>query len=236
MAVRWGYLPRNPADTDAVDKPRPPRHAIRPPEPAELARLIDTARAASDRLAALWTLGVYSGARPGELLGLPWADVDLERATFTVRRTLVRVRGTVPQFGEPKSDTSRRTIALPAVAVAALRAHKARQAEERLVAVEWADYDLVFCSHVGTPLLWRNVIRDFKKALERAGLPDRVRFHDLRHAHATLMLRAGVPLKVASGRLGHSSIGITADLYQHIAPDMDADATERAAAALLAGT
>jgi len=78
----------------------------------------------------------------------------------------------------------------------------------------------------------RNVIRDFKRALERAGLPHTVRFHDLRHAHATLMLRAGVPLKVASGRLGHSAIGITADLYQHAIADMDQDAADRVAAAL----
>ena len=83
-------------------------------------------------------------------------------------------------------------------------------------------------------MLWRNVIRDFNKALERAGLPDRVRFHDLRHAHATLMLRAGVRLKVASGRPGHSSIGVTADLYQHVASDMNAEAAEGAAAAMLA--
>jgi integrase len=233
MAVRWGYLPRNPADTDAVDKPKAPRHEIRPPEPAELARLIDTAQEAGDRLAPVWMLAAYSGARQGELLGLPWSDVDLDRGTLTIRRSLLRVTGTVPQFGEPKSDTSRRTISLPAVAVAALRAHKARQARERLAAAEWADYGLVFCSQVGTPLMWRNVIRDFKKALKRAGLPETIRFHDLRHAHATLMLRAGVPLKVASGRLGHSSIGVTADLYQHVASDMDVDAAERAAAAML---
>ena len=79
----------------------------------------------------------------------------------------------------------------------------------------------------------RNVIRDFKRALERADLPKTVRFHDLRHAHATLMLRAGVPLKVASRRLGHSSIGVTGDLYQHWAQDMDVDAAERAAEAML---
>jgi integrase len=78
----------------------------------------------------------------------------------------------------------------------------------------------------------RNVLRAFKQALTRAGLPQSIRFHDLRHAHATLMLRAGVPLKVASGRLGHSSVGITADLYQHVATDMDVDAAERVANAM----
>jgi integrase len=126
-------------------------------------------------------------------------------------------------------STSRRTISLPDEAIAALRAHRARQNEERLAAGQnWIDYGLVFTTHIGTPLLQRNVIRDFKAALARAGLPRTIRFHDLRHAHATLLLRAGVPLKVASGRLGHGSIGITADLYQHLAQDLDADAAARA--------
>jgi integrase len=118
-------------------------------------------------------------------------------------------------------------------AIAALRAHRARQNEERLAAgANWADYGLVFATHLGTPLLQRNVIRDFKAALARAGLPQTIRFHDLRHAHATLMLRAGVPLKVASGRLGHGSIGITADLYQHLAEDLDVDTAARVEQAL----
>ena len=111
-------------------------------------------------------------------------------------------------------------------------AHKARQNSERLGAAAWADNNLVFSSQAGTPLIRRNVLRDFKTALKRAGLPRAVRFHDLRHAHATLMLRAGVPLKIASGRLGHSSIGITANLYQHLSSDMDAEAAERVAAAM----
>jgi integrase len=230
MAVKWDYVPRNVAD--AVDKPSAPKHDIRPPEPAELSRLHDIARDGNDRLLALWTLAVYSGCRQGELLGLAWTDLDLERATLSVRRGLTGVKGTVPRFGEPKSETSRRTISLPAEAVAVLRAHKVRQAEERLKADDWADNGLAFSTRIGMPLMSRNVWRDFKSALVRAGLPTSVRFHDLRHAHATLMLRAGVPLKVASGRLGHSGIGITANLYQHVGQDMDVDAAERAALAM----
>ncbi len=234
MAMRWGYMSRNLAE--AVEPPSPPRHNITLPEPADLARLVDTAHERGDRLAALWTLAIYSGLRKEELLGLGWADVDLDAGTLTVRRGLVGVKDTVPEFGEPKSETSRRTISIPADAVTALRAHKARQNEERLATADWADYGLVFTTHVGTLLIGRNVTRDFKLALKRAGLPNTVRFHDLRHAHATLMLRAGVPLKVASGRLGHSSITITGDLYQHWVRDMDVDAAEKAARAMrLAG-
>ena len=230
LAVRWRYIPRNPADD--VDPPTATKRDARPPEPAELTRLVDAAEAAQDRLTALWALAMYTGCRQGELLALDWTDVDMDRATLTVRRNLIHVKTQMPQFGSPKSDTSRRTISLPAVAVAALRAHKARQAEEHLAAAHWADYDLVFCSAIGTPLLRRNVNRSFSAALKRAGLRATIRFHDLRHAHATLMLRAGVPLKVASGRLGHGSVAITADLYQHWATDMDVDAAERAAGAM----
>ena len=101
-----------------------------------------------------------------------------------------------------------------------------------LAALAWADHDLLFCTHAGTSRICRNVLRAFKQALARAGLPQMIRFHDLRRAHATLMLRAGVLLKVASGRLEHSGIGITTDLYQHVAADLDSDAAEGAAEAL----
>jgi integrase len=232
MAVRWGYISRNPADD--ADQPAEPKRDVRPPEPHELAKLLEAAEAAKDRLTALWMLAIYTGCRQGELLALAWSDVDLDGGTLTIRRNLVRAREQVPYFGSPKSETSRRTISLPAVAVDALRVHKSRQARDQLAARYWADYDLIFCTKLGTPLLRRNVNRSFSTALTRAGLPSSIRFHDLRHAHATLLLRAGVPLKVASGRLGHGSVGITADLYQHWAADMDSDAAERAAAAMLA--
>lgn len=246
MAVKWNYIPRNVAD--AVDRPAVPRRDGSVLSPAELTRLIDTAIAEGERAggsgittqhsraarqwAVLWNLAIHSGCRESELLGLGWSDLDLDRGTLTVRRSLVAVKDHAPRFGEPKSNTSRRTIALASAAVSALRTHRTRHAEDRLAATDWADFDLVFCTHIGTPLIRRNVLRAFKQALARAGLPQSLRFHDLRHAHATLMLRAGVPLKVASGRLGHSSVGITADLYQHIAPDLDADAAERTARAL----
>ena len=115
MAVKWGYLPRNPAD--AVDKPKAPKHEINPPERAEPIRLIALAEEDGDGLAALWTLAIYSGCRQGELLGLKWSDVDFDRSTLTIRRTLARAKATVALFGEPKSDKSRRTVTLPGVAV-----------------------------------------------------------------------------------------------------------------------
>lgn len=249
QAVKWGYLVRN--VVEAVDPPSVPRMEMRPPDGNALGRLLDTANEGAaryrgalergespsrasqehgDRLAALWTTAVYSGLRQGELLGLKWEDVDLDAGTITVRRILARVRGvhgSEPVFGEPKTSKSRRTVALPSEAVQALRAHRAQQNAERLATgLAWADYGLVFATHLGTPLHSRNVLRDYKKALARAGVAESFRFHDIRHAHATLMLRAGVPMKIASDRLGHSAIGITMDLYTHAIQSMDAEAAE----------
>lgn len=167
---------------------------------------------------------------------MKWDDIDLDAGTLTVRRILSRVQGphgTEPDFGEPKTSKSRRMVSLPSEAVQALRAHKAQQDRERLAAGDgWADYGMVFTTTLGTPLHSRNVLRDYKKALIRAGITESFRFHDLRHAHATLMLRAGVSMKIASERLGHSAIGITMDLYTHAMQSMDMEAAESVQRAL----
>ena len=229
--VKWGYVPRNVAD--AVDPPRVPRREVLPPTLSELAKLLRTADEAGDRLAALWMLALHSGCRQGELLGLGWDALDLDAGMLAVRRTLVRATGGLPVFGEPKTARSRRTITLPPVVVAALRAHRAQQNAERLALGEgWSDYGLVFASAIGTPLDQRNVIRLFKAALKRAGLPATVRFHDLRHASATVALAAGVDMKTTSTRLGHSTIAITADLYTHAVRALDQDAATRIERAL----
>jgi integrase len=224
--VRWGYAARNVAD--AVDPPAVPREERRVPAPADVARLLDSARAAGDRLAPLWSVAVYSGCREGELLGLRWEDVDLKGRALSVRRTLVDAHGGVPRFGEPKTRGSRRTLALPSEALEALQEQRRQQeGDRRAGGPDYAPYELVFASRLGTPLLARNVIRSFKAAVARAGLPSDLRIHDLRHASATLMLAAGVHPKVAAARLGHSAVGITLDLYTHSVAGLDSDAAER---------
>jgi len=125
VAVRWRYIPRNPSDD--ADPPTARKRDARPPEAAELTRLLEAAEMAQDRLAALWALAMYTGCRQGELLALGWPDVDMDRATLSIRRNLIQVKNQTPIFGSPKSETSRRTISLPVAAVDALRAHKARQ-------------------------------------------------------------------------------------------------------------
>ncbi len=227
QAVRWGYLPRNVADI--VDKPRAAPSDLRPPTPAEVRRLLETASAAGDGLAALYTVAVYTGCRQGELLALTWDDVNLDAGLLTIRRTLLKVvAGAVPLFGQPKTMRSRRTVNMAPETVRVLTEHMERQlADRQAVGSDYAPYNLVFCTHLGTPLRARNVVRSFKRALERAGLPESVRFHDLRHASATILRRARVDLKTVSERLGHSSIGVTADLYQHAVPELDEDAAAR---------
>jgi len=230
QAVRWCLIPRNPAD--AVERPRMPKKEFRALTSEEAARLLEAAR--EDRLHALWVLAVTTGMRLGELLGLRWEDVDLERGTVTVRRQLQWLEGE-PTFPEPKSARSRRTIALPGLAVAALREHRKRQLEWRLRLGEvWQDHGLVFTTEIGTPLHPSNVRqRHFHPLLERAGLP-RIRFHDLRHTCATLLLAQGVHPKLVQEQLGHSQISVTLDTYSHVTAPMMREAAAKMDAILTA--
>lgn len=217
QAVKWGLLARNPCD--GVERPKIVRKEFRALNPEEAQRLIRASE--GERLGALFVLAVTCGLRLGELLGLRWRDVDLDAGTLTVRQQLQWVatdgKRREPDFSEPKSKKSRRTIALPTAALGALKSHRARQAEERLRLGEaWQDYDLVFTTEVGTPLSPSNVRnRAFLPLLQRAGLP-RVRIHDLRHSAASLLIGAGESLKTVQEMLGHSSISLTADVYGHI--------------------
>ena len=144
-----------------------------------------------------------------------WQDIDLDAGTLTVRHTL---RVGTAELAEPKTERSRRTLRLSPDVVAILRSHKARQAAERLVAgTRWQDRGFVFASPFGTPLNTSNVTHAFQAALERAGLP-RQRFHDLRHAFATLQLEDGEELAVISRMLGHANFATTANVYAHVTP------------------
>ncbi len=184
------------------------------------------AAAAGDRLEALYVLALATGMRLGELLALKWHDVDVGSGGLHVRATLQRTKeGYV--FAPPKTKRSRRRIALPATAAEALQRHHKRQAEERLrLGTVWSDNDLVFANPMGEPLDGISVLRySFHTLLKRAGLPI-VRFHDLRHTAATLLLGRGVNPKVVSEMLGHSNISITLNLYGHVTPHMQQQAAD----------
>ncbi len=214
-AVKWNLLPRNPATL--VDVPKVERHTITPLSPDQARQLLSAAK--GDRLEALYTVALALGLRKGEALGLTWADVDLDGGTLRVAFQLQRIEGKRTRV-LPKTDESRRTLALPDAVITAFRAHRVRQLEERLALGEgWTDTGFVFTSRIGTPLDERNVNRSFKRLLMNAGLPD-MRFHDLRHSAASLLLAQGVPMRMITDLLGHTTIGTTADIYAHIAPAM----------------
>jgi integrase len=163
--------------------------------------------------------------RQGELLALPWRDVDLEAGTVQVRATLQRMPdGFV--FAEPKTPRSRRQVALTEAALVSPRRHRVVQSSERLrLGPAWEDNDLVFTDGDGGPIDGTNLSRSsFYRLLERTGLP-RSRFHDLRHTATTLMLQQGVHPKIAAAMLGHSNMAVTLDLYSHVTATMQRQAT-----------
>ena len=164
-----------------------------------------------------------TGMRRGEALGLHWSNVDLDAARIVVNRSLTLVNEELV-WASPKTARSGRTLSLDPETVAALRAHRRRQIEERLNAGEaWEDSNLVFCNEDGTALHPSRFTRRFVAATEQAGVP-RIRLHDLRHTWAILALQAGIHPKVVSERLGHATTGITLDIYSHVQPELDAHA------------
>jgi integrase len=222
QAVKWGLVGRNVADL--VEPPRIARYEIRTLSPDEANLLLDAAQ--DDRLEALYVLALTTGLREGELLGLRWRDVDLEGAAVEVRGSLQRVpTGFI--IAEPKTNKSRRRVGLTDDAIAALRQHRARQSAERLrLGTAWTnEHDLVFTDGSGKPIDATKFLRtSFAPLLKRAGLPP-MRFHDLRHTAATLLLGRGIHPKIVSEMLGHSQVGITLDLYSHVTPTMQREAT-----------
>jgi integrase len=167
--------------------------------------------------------------RRGELLALKWQDIDLEKRMLQIRRILTRIPSKLPGKGfeetEPKTDKGRRSIVLPPFAVEALKRHRLRQLEEKLKAgPAWNDHDYVFCTSIGTHLHpTRDVLDVLKSLLKKAGLPN-IRFHDLRHSSATMLLSMKVHPKIVQEVLGHSQISMTMDIYSHVLLSMQEEA------------
>jgi integrase len=222
QAVEDGLIQRNPAA--AVKPPRTDGSEMTPLSPIQAKTLLDTARAMDDRWSALYVLAVTTGLRQGELLGLGWEDVDLGSTTLRVRHTLQPPgfpKGAPARLTPPKTRRSLRSVHLPHSAVGALLRHRELQASERSRSNgTWRDRGLVFPNTLGGYADYTNLMpRHFKPLLRRAGLPD-IRFHDLRHTCATLLLTKGVHPKIVSEILGHSSIAITLDIYSHVIPGL----------------
>jgi integrase len=224
QAVQDGLIPRN--ATEAVKAPQVRREEMRPLSAEQVKVLLEVAR--GDRLEALYVLAIHTGLRQGELLRLKWEDVDLESGTLRVRRTLVTAKGGSVLMA-PKTKRSRRSVRLTQGAVEALRGHLKRQLQEIDRAGSlWRENGLMFASESGEPLdRWYLTSCRYKALLKRTELP-MIRFHDLRHTGATLLLSKNVNPKIVSEMLGHASIAITLDTYSHVLPNM----RDQAAAAM----
>lgn len=233
-AVGWRMLPSNPCD-GAVP---PSAAAARSPEmkvwtAEQLKAFLDFTR--DDRDYITWHLAASCGLRRGEVCGLRWSDLALDASppTLSVKQQLVESLYKVT-FAPPKTARGKRLVVLDPMTVAALRTHRRHQAAERLAhGAEYQDHDLVVARLDGTPVHPNNVGQHFRRQITKSGLP-LIRFHDLRHTHATLALQAGVHPKIVSERLGHASTSFTLDVYSHVTPSMQQQAAD-VMSALLSG-
>lgn len=222
-AVRWGVMATNPAL--AVRPPRAPRPELHVPDADTCAAIRERARGRPIEGPVVMALG--TGERLGEILATQWRDVDLERKVLRVTATLSYVGGEFA-FPQPKTSRARRSVDLPAFVVAFLRRQRKAQAEQQMrVRDVWLDYGTVLTDPIGQPLVPWSVSSDFRRLTKELGLP-RTRFHDLRHAHATQLLGAGIHPKAVSERLGHSSVAFTMDTYAAVIPSLGRAAADAA--------
>ena len=217
-ALKWGMVTRNVANS--VNPPRVPRKEIQVWDSEEVLHFLKEAQ--KDKYYIAFSLAITTGMRQSEILGLRWKDVDLKANKLYVTQVLDKHTLT---FQEPKTRHSRRAIDLIPLTVEDLRRHKAIQAQERLKNRNYQGYDLVVATSNGTPVRSNNLIRNYKRIVELSGVPY-IRFHDLRHVHATMLLKQGVHPKIVQERLGHSSINVTLDIYSHVLPSLQEAAAE----------
>lgn len=227
-AVRWNLISRNPAAF--AEPPKLTQSGDRELStwnPEQARTFLESV--GSDRLYAAWLLLLSSGMRRGEVLGLRWSDVDLDAGRLAVTQTLITVNYEII-FSTPKTARGRRSVSLDKGTVAALRAHKKAQLEERMAIgpSRYSDRDLVFCRVDGEPMHPDLFSQTFDRAVARLEVP-RIRLHDCRHTYATIALKAGVHPKVVSERLGHATVAFTLDRYSHSVPGMQEDAAEKVA-------
>jgi len=222
-ALKWGLVGRNAAD--GVDLPKPRRPEMLTWDETELSTFLEAAKH-SQYFALLYT-ALFSGARRSELLALRWQDIDLLLGQMSVSRSLHHLRSGEYVFGETKSARSRRMISLSPSAVLVLKAHydKVRM-DLAMLEKPFADNRLIFCQLDGHPYRPETISRAFENLAVRAGVK-KIRFHDARHTHASLMLKQGIHPKIVQERLGHSSIAITLDTYSHVAPGLQQAAANR---------
>lgn len=238
QAVKWEVIRSNPAD--GVELPRHRAREMQSLTKEEAGRLMAVEqftrketegkppKLVDNKYRVLFAFLLATGARPSEALGLKWPDIDLEKATVAIQRTLQwhKGKGKGHYFAEPKTKGSRRSVPLPASLIRQLRDHRASQGAALLKL--GIRTDLVFSTGEGTPIMRKNLVRrHYKPALKAADLPTSLGLYCLRHTCASLLLQVGIHPKVVSERLGHSSTTLTMDVYSHVQPGMQEAATDQ---------
>ncbi|HET7487673.1 MAG TPA: tyrosine-type recombinase/integrase [Acidimicrobiales bacterium] len=224
QGVRWGWLPRNPASS--ASPPRVPTPDVRPPSPAELARLFASAGDADPDLADFILLAAATGARRSELVALQWSDVDMDAGRVFISRAIVA--GPDGLVAKDTKTHAARQVSLDATCVAALAAHR-RRADERasVCGISLPPDAFVFTNEVDGSVAWYpdSASRSFTRLCRRAGVTG-VRLHDLRHYVATRLLSAGVDVRTVAGRLGHRNAATTLNVYSHFLVEADREAAD----------
>lgn len=225
QAVVWKLLPTNPCD--ALNRQGRRARAISPSQvwSGEHLRAFLAASAADPPYGALWMLLANTGLRVGEAAALRWDAVDWDGVSIAVTRTITRAPGRSWVEREGTKGGRTRTVRLDPATLDALRGHRRAQLLRRAASADWADPRLVFTNRAGGALANQTLWTAFRAAVKRAGVP-RIRIHDLRHTHATLLLLDGLHPKIVQERLGHGSIAITIDLYSHVVPGLQEPAVD----------
>lgn len=221
-AVQLGLIDRNPMD--AVVKPKVKEYRGDVFTEGEVQQVLKLSQ--GTRLEIPILLGAGLGLRRGEILGLKWSSVEFKEGKLKVESNLIYVDRVI-SFKSPKSEAGERTLVVPRSIMESLKRHKTEQAKHKLKTGElFTDHNLVVCEEDGRPIIPGTLSSRFHEFLKDCNFKQ-IRFHDLRHTHASLLLKYGVSAKVASSRLGHSNIGITLDLYSHIYGEMEEDAANK---------
>lgn len=213
-AMKWELIKQNPAAL--VDRPKAFKTELKVWDTHEIKAFLDYSK--GNRYYIAFLLAITTGMRQGEILGLRWKDINFENHTLSVNQTLNHKGDKITPGAKSKAGI--RNISLPFETITALNTHKQLIISEKIQAgLLYTNLDLVVCTNVGTPCIPRNLVRSFYGLIEKAKLP-RIRFHDLRHTHATMLLKQGINPKIVAERLGHSNVRVTLDTYSHVLPNM----------------
>ncbi len=221
-ALRTGLITKNPSHGAIL--PRKKYREMKIFNEEQVNSFLITAN--TSRFKLLYKIALATGMRQSEILGLKWEDVDWIKSTIKVQRQAQQVNGKGIVFLEPKTRAGIRKIMVGKTILEELQTHKVKQEESKSIQSEsWRENDLIFSTSKGTPFSQSNLMRDYYKILKKSNLP-KLRFHDLRHTAASLMINRGIPIVVVSRILGHSMPSVTLNIYSHCVSEMQYKAAE----------